>query len=60
MYYLMYGIAAGVEPSTSRLLVGLIFATVAMSIIVHGLSVTPMMKHYLKKTSTSKMDKPYR
>ncbi len=52
MYYLMYGITSGVEPSTSGLLVGLTVAAIAMSIIVHGLSVTPMMKYYLKKTST--------
>jgi sodium/hydrogen antiporter len=52
MYYLMYGITMGVEPSTARLLIGLTLATTAMSIIVHGLSVTPMMKHYLKKTRT--------
>jgi sodium/hydrogen antiporter len=60
MYYLMYGITAGVEPSTSRLLIGLTLATIAMSIIVHGLSVTPMMKYYLKKTTTSRMDQAYR
>jgi NhaP-type Na+/H+ or K+/H+ antiporter len=52
MYYLMYGITMGVEPGTARLLIGLTLATVATSIIVHGLSVTPMMKHYLEKTST--------
>ena len=56
MYYLMYGITMGVEPSTSRLLLGLTLTTIAMSIIVHGLSVTPMMKYYLKETSTSRMD----
>ncbi|MGH8546240.1 MAG: hypothetical protein ACREX3_21985 [Gammaproteobacteria bacterium] len=52
MYYLMYGITMGVEPSTARLFIGLTLATIAMSIIVHGLSVTPMMKYYLEKTST--------
>jgi NhaP-type Na+/H+ or K+/H+ antiporter len=52
MYYLMYGITMGVEPGTARLLIGLTLATVATSIIVHGLSATPMMKHYLEKTGT--------
>ena len=54
MYYLMYGITTGVDPGTARLLIGLTLATIAMSIIVHGLSVTPMMKHYLERTSTEK------
>jgi sodium/hydrogen antiporter len=60
MYYLMYGITMGVEPSTARLLIGVTLATVATSIIVHGLSVTPMMKHYLEKTSTRTMNRPRR
>jgi NhaP-type Na+/H+ or K+/H+ antiporter len=58
MYYLMYGITIGVEPSTARLLIGLTLATIAMSIIVHGLSVTPVMKHYLEKTSTMTINQP--
>jgi sodium/hydrogen antiporter len=48
MYYLMYGITMGVEPSTARILMGLTLATITVSIMVHGLSVTPMMKHYQK------------
>ena len=52
MYYLMYGITNGTEPSTARVLIGLTLATIAMSIIVHGLSVTPMMKRYSEMTST--------
>lgn len=60
MYYLMYGITMGVEPSTARLLIGITLATVATSIIVHGLSVTPMMKHYLEKTRTKTMNRPRR
>ena len=60
MYYLMYGITMGVEPSTARLLIGVTLATVATSIIVHGLSVTPMMKHYLEKTGTRTMNRPRR
>ncbi len=60
MYYLMYGITMGVEPSTARLLIGVTLATVATSIVVHGLSVTPMMQHYLEKTSTRTMNRPRR
>ena len=60
MYYLMYGITMGVEPSTARLLIDVTLATVATSIIVHGLSVTPMMKNYLEKTSTRTMNRPRR
>ena len=60
MYYLMYGIAMGVEPSTARLLIDVTLATVATSIILHGLSVTPMMKYYSEKTSTRTMNRPRR
>jgi NhaP-type Na+/H+ or K+/H+ antiporter len=60
MYYLMYGIAMGIEPSTSRLLIDLTLPTIAMSVIVHGLSVTPMMRHYLEKTSTSTTNRSLR
>jgi NhaP-type Na+/H+ or K+/H+ antiporter len=56
MYYLMYGMTTGVEPSTAGLLIGLTLATIAMSIVVHGLSVTPMMKYYVEKTSTRTMN----
>jgi NhaP-type Na+/H+ or K+/H+ antiporter len=49
VYYLMYGITNGLEPGTARLFIDLTVATIATSIIVHGLSVTPMMKHYLEK-----------
>ncbi|MPZ75644.1 MAG: sodium:proton antiporter [Deltaproteobacteria bacterium] len=49
VYYLMYGITNGLEPETARIFIDLTLATIATSIIVHGLSVTPMMKHYLEK-----------
>jgi sodium/hydrogen antiporter len=56
VYYLMYGITNGVEPETARLLIGLTLAVIAMSIIVHGLSVTPMMKRYVQKAGTGDDD----
>jgi NhaP-type Na+/H+ or K+/H+ antiporter len=56
MYYLMYGLTTGFEPGTARLLIGLTLATIAVSIIVHGLSVTPMMKYYLQKNRFYEQD----
>jgi NhaP-type Na+/H+ or K+/H+ antiporter len=46
MYYLMVAITMGVEPGMARFLTGLTLATIAISIVVHGLSVTPIMKYY--------------
>jgi NhaP-type Na+/H+ or K+/H+ antiporter len=46
IYYLMYAINHGLPEPLARQLVGLTFATIAASIFVHGISVTPMMKMY--------------
>jgi NhaP-type Na+/H+ or K+/H+ antiporter len=48
IYYLMYAITHGLpEPYASRL-DGLTLATIATSIVLHGLSVTPLMNRYEK------------
>jgi NhaP-type Na+/H+ or K+/H+ antiporter len=49
IYYLMYALYHGVPESLARPLTGLTFATVAASIFVHGISVTPLMKRYQSK-----------
>ena len=49
LYYLMYGINHGVDEPTARLLTGLTLATIAVSITVHGISVTPLMRLYQRK-----------
>ncbi|MCC2627977.1 MAG: sodium/hydrogen exchanger, partial [Thermomicrobiales bacterium] len=46
IYYLMYAITHGVSEETARLLTGLTLAVVASSVVVHGVSVTPLMRRY--------------
>ncbi|HYO81566.1 MAG TPA: sodium:proton antiporter [Bryobacteraceae bacterium] len=50
LYYLMYAIVHGTPEADARLLIGLTLATVSVSAIVHGVSVTPLMKLYSKRT----------
>jgi NhaP-type Na+/H+ or K+/H+ antiporter len=46
IYYLSFAIARGVNESDARLLMGVTLGVVASSILVHGLSVTPLIRHY--------------
>jgi NhaP-type Na+/H+ or K+/H+ antiporter len=46
VYYLMYALQHGVSGPLAERLVALVFTTVAASIIVHGISVTPLMRRY--------------
>ena len=46
IYYLMYAIGHGLPSRLARPLVGLTLSTVAVSIVVHGISVTPLMNRY--------------
>jgi len=49
VYYLAYAVAHGVPSDTALLLTQLTLITVATSIIVHGISVTPLMHRYKGK-----------
>jgi NhaP-type Na+/H+ or K+/H+ antiporter len=51
IYYLMYAITHGISEPTARLLVGLTLAVVTTSVVVHGVSVTPLMRRYSDATS---------
>jgi sodium/hydrogen antiporter len=51
IYYLMYAIVHGVSDEIARLLTGLTLAVVATSVLVHGVSVTPLMRRYSNATS---------
>jgi NhaP-type Na+/H+ or K+/H+ antiporter len=51
IYYLMYAVAHGVPEQTARLISGLTLAVVATSVVVHGVSVTPLMRRYSHATS---------
>lgn len=45
-YYLMYAIEHNLPPDLAQRLMAITLTVVAASIVVHGLSVTPLMKHY--------------
>ncbi len=46
MYYLAYALQHGVGGEVAHTLAGLTLATIAASVVVHGVSVTPLMKRY--------------
>jgi sodium/hydrogen antiporter len=46
IYYLMYAIGHGLDEPVARMLMGITVVTVAASIVVHGVSVTPLMQRY--------------
>jgi NhaP-type Na+/H+ or K+/H+ antiporter len=46
VYYLMYAIAHGVPEDVADWLTGMTRAVVATSVVVHGISVTPLMRRY--------------
>ncbi len=48
VYYLMFSINRGLAEPYAHLLTGLTLTTIAASIIVHGISVTPLMAYYAR------------
>lgn len=48
IYYLMYAIDHGLPEDVARTLTSLTFTVVAASIVLHGVSVTPLLKHVLR------------
>ncbi len=49
IYYLAYAIAHGLVPELAQRLTALTLTVVAVSVVVHGISVTPLMKLYSNK-----------
>jgi len=49
IYYLMFAVNRGVPDAITHQLVGLTLALVATSIVVHGISVTPLMNLYVRR-----------
>jgi sodium/hydrogen antiporter len=49
LYYLAYALTHGLPPAYAPLLVGLTVAVVVSSIVVHGVSVTPLMAWYARR-----------
>ncbi len=46
LYYLFYAMQHGLSPELSQTLTALTFSIIALSIVVHGISVTPLMAIY--------------
>ena len=53
IYYLMYAIEHGLPERTAETLTGLTLAAVAASVVVHGISVTPLMRRYSEEGEES-------
>lgn len=50
IYYLMYAIERGVPKEIASLLIGVTMSAIAVSVVVHGISVTPLMTWYGKRS----------
>jgi NhaP-type Na+/H+ or K+/H+ antiporter len=48
LYYLTYALNHGIPAEYAKLLIGLTLTTVAASIVLHGISVTPLMNRYAR------------
>lgn len=53
IYYLMYAINHGLSPALAEEIIALTLIMVAVSIVVHGISVTPLMNLYMRRKSRS-------
>jgi NhaP-type Na+/H+ or K+/H+ antiporter len=49
LYYLAYAIGHGVPTELGRVIADLVIVTLAVSVLVHGVSVTPVMEWYAKR-----------
>ena len=52
LYYLFYAINQGVTGEVANWMLQVVLCVIAASIILHGISVTPMMRHYAKDAAT--------
>jgi NhaP-type Na+/H+ or K+/H+ antiporter len=51
VYYLAYALSHGVAAPTARVLADITLVVIAASIVLHGVSVTPLMRRYSVRTS---------
>lgn len=51
LYYLMFAIEQALPENVARLLTAITITVIAISIIIHGISVTPLMRRYHKKNN---------
>lgn len=49
MYYLMFAVVHGLEEEMAREMIGLTLTVIASSVVIHGISVTPMMAWYNRR-----------
>jgi NhaP-type Na+/H+ or K+/H+ antiporter len=49
LYYLFFAIVHGLPEGLARELTGMVLTVVAISIVLHGISVTPIMSRYMRK-----------
>ncbi|HEX6287545.1 MAG TPA: cation:proton antiporter [Herpetosiphonaceae bacterium] len=54
IYYLMYAIAYGLEETLAQRLTGIVLSIIAVSIVIHGISVTPLMRWYEQRAPRRK------
>ena len=52
LYYLFYAINQGVTGDVADWMLQVVLCVIAASIILHGISVTPMMRHYAEDAAT--------
>lgn len=51
LYYLSYAIVHGLEEEVARDLTAIVLMTISVSVVVHGISVTPLMSRYANRTT---------
>lgn len=49
IYYLMFAVVHGLEEEMAREMIGLTLTVIASSVVIHGISVTPMMAWYNRR-----------
>jgi len=54
IYYVMYAIGHGLPLPVAEQMISIVLAAVAASIVVHGISVTPLMKFYQERRARRK------
>ncbi|HEX6367269.1 MAG TPA: cation:proton antiporter [Agromyces sp.] len=54
-YYLMYALQHGLERPLADRLVALVFTAIAASVVLHGVSVTPLMRRYTRAAERDTM-----
>jgi sodium/hydrogen antiporter len=52
LYYLMFAINHGLPNEVAAAFVNVVFGVIAMSIVVHGISATPLMERYYGRRAT--------